>query len=454
MQDDFDFMGNALAAAAAEDWHPAFGYLRWVFRDQELAADDKRFVESVKLLAGVGGAIAGDDFRKLADAAATFPDDTNALNALGWELSEHQLFEIAASVFSRTNRLAPGDAETVAELVHALEGDCQNAAACVVLVEQPGLLEEHNLFRYLLAFNSIMSGDLPSARRILPSLDRDDDDSRPWAERIEAMVGRADEVGEVCKLDKRDLRGWHYVLNGGLLLHVSPYGFNKGMTGRYAFIQDSPGRCRHGILRLQSVLEATGFAPKQVVSLPDRESQILATAAAKMLNLRLVTWKPQAGLRRFSGPQEGLIVGYDLAAHAEETLVELDRRHPRQLLFIHATCWTEPPPVCPDYTTYLYEANNSPWGEHLQLDPDTRKPGQVPPDTRPVKEIASAIVDAEEDDGLNFDADADADDCDEVEADSLDRLIAEAKVMPIANLHSGKRSRVWEEGPVKSSRFG
>jgi hypothetical protein len=43
----------------------------------------------------------------------------------------------------------------------------------------------------------------------------------------------------VTSLDRQDLRGWHYVLTGGVLGSLSPYGFDVGMTGRWAYVSDS-----------------------------------------------------------------------------------------------------------------------------------------------------------------------------------------------------------------------
>lgn len=440
--DDTDFVAKARAAAAEEEWQQAFGHLRWVFRDPDLPGDDRRFVESLELLASIGGAIAGDEFRDVARGAASSPDSPAALHALGYELCEHQLFEVAAGVLARAHRLAPGTEQIVAEWVHALECDGQSSAACAVLVEQPALLEKHNIFRYLLAFNSLMSGDLAKAREILPSLERHDDESVLLANRIEAMLGRADAVDGVCALDAHDLRGWHYVLNGGLLLHLSPFGFDEGMQGRYAFTQDSASRCRDAILRLQAALEVAGMTPKQVVSLADRDSQILGAAVAKILALKNVTWKSTGGLRRFLGPQEGLVVGYDLAGQPEKTLAELGKRHPGQHLFIHATCWTEPPPFCPDFTTYLYQVNVSPWGERTRFDAEAGSSRQLPPDDRPIAELADEIVSGQDEPE------------EAIAADSRAALMAAASAMLEKGDRSGTRPRMWQGGPVKSSRFG
>jgi hypothetical protein len=63
----------------------------------------------------------------------------------------------------------------------------------------------------------------------------------PAREKVWRMLARADVARRVTPLDLRDLRGWHYVLTGGILGCLSPWGFDAGMTGRWDHVADSPG---------------------------------------------------------------------------------------------------------------------------------------------------------------------------------------------------------------------
>ena len=56
------------------------------------------------------------------------------------------------------------------------------------------------------------------------------------------MLARAGTARAVTSLDRQDLRGWHYVLTGGVLASLSPYGFDA-MTGRWAYLSDSVAGC-------------------------------------------------------------------------------------------------------------------------------------------------------------------------------------------------------------------
>src|SRR5258708_13714115 len=108
------------------------------------------------------------------------------------------------------------------------------------------------------------------------------------------MLKRAGCLFGIKLTDRRDLRGWHFVLTGGLLLHLSPHGFDEGMNGRYAFVQDSGALCLEGIQRLRAVLDTLKCTVPRVFELPERSSAILAHAVAQLLHCPLVPW-PEIG---------------------------------------------------------------------------------------------------------------------------------------------------------------
>jgi len=76
------------------------------------------------------------------------------------------------------------------------------------------------------------------------------------------MLARAGIARAVTSLDRQDLRGWHYVLTGGVLGRLSPYGFDAGMTGRWAYVSDSVEDCAAALRRLRLILDAAGTAPE------------------------------------------------------------------------------------------------------------------------------------------------------------------------------------------------
>ncbi len=251
-----------------------------------------------------------------------------------------------------------------------------------------------------------------------------------------AMLERGEVAARVCPLDATDLRGWHFVTSGGLLLHLSPFGFSEGMHGRYAMTQDSAVRCRQGLLRLHAVLDEWDQAPSRVLLLPDRSSHVLGLAAAAMYG---VPAEP------FDAETPGLVVAYDLNRLDQSTPAAVAHHHPEQVLFAHATCWTEPPPCVPDLTTYLYQVNVEP-GREL-ADEDASEPSDAPldPDDPTVQVAVQAILDAIVDD-----------DPDELPSDKLTNLVTFTEaVRPLtaAVKAEGLRGPMWEGGPVSSNRF-
>jgi hypothetical protein len=251
---------------------------------------------------------------------------------------------------------------------------------------------------------------------------------------VETMLARSDLATSVSSLDDRDLRGWHFVITGGLLLHVSPFGFDDGMHGRYAFTQDSVGRCKQGLQLLRAVLQRWDAAPQRVLALPDRDSSILAAAAGTLLGLPV---------EPYASDRSGLAIAYDFGRLDESTPDELAEHQPGQILYAHATCWTDPPPCAPDLTLYLYQTNVAPWDERLTVGP--KGAVDVPADDAPVAEVAARIVDADV-----------RDDPPEREENTLPELLRWADtIRPLASalVGEGDRSRMWAGGPVGSSRF-
>jgi len=266
------------------------------------------------------------------------------------------------------------------------------------------------------------------------------------AKRIEGMLARADAVRGVSSLDTRDLRGWHFVLNGAILLHISPFGFDEGMHGRYAYTQDSAELCLEGIRRLSVALEAMDLHPPRVFVVTERESSILGRAMAKVLKLPTAAWHHDADGN--GAPEEaGLIVVYDLSTLQRPTLVSLSNHRPGQILFAHASCWTEDPPFAADLTTYLYQTNVSPWGKRMRVAAQTKSVTYDEPRNEPAEELASEIVSARlQGDALQPD-----------DLDALRRLGHSASLLreegPGATQAGGIRRTQWAGSPVKSSYF-
>jgi hypothetical protein len=139
------------------------------------------------------------------------------------------------------------------------------------------------------------------------------------------------------------------------LAGLSPYGFDAGMTGRWAYLSDSAGGCAAALPRLRLILDAAGTAPQAVALLLDRSSRILGAAAAETLGLPATDFDPG------QPAASSLVVAYDLTKTDPGTVAALRERFPGQVLFERAMCWTDPPRVTADVSGLLDQMVVPPW---------------------------------------------------------------------------------------------
>jgi len=428
-----------LEALDAQDFGRAFATFRTAIEhsSQNLDGSTAQFVDAFALFARISGHLANEAFAAIVQAAADRPGDINVLSRLGEHLYDADLYDIAATVLARADALAPGETAIVTKLAEALESSHQCAEAVQVLRRYPAMTGSEFFPAYLLAFNSLMTGDLTSTGETLatlPPLVAGDEEFAFLLDRMRGFLRRADRIGAVSPLDHQDLRGWHYVTTGGLLTHLSPYGFPDPMHGRYAMTQDSHDRIHHGICNLQRITESKGLNVDTVVGLNDRASQITARAAARMLGKPFDSW---------SGSEpDCLVVAYDLSSIDLTPYKALRDRKPGQLLFSHALNWVTFGPIAPDVVTLLYQYNDAPWEPQLRVNANGSGTAYSDPDERATEVIADDIVAADQ-----FD---EGDDMEPEPPELSDVLLDAIEPFPAA---SGLREMTWENSPVASARF-
>ncbi|MFJ3660201.1 tetratricopeptide repeat protein [Streptomyces sp. NPDC090119] len=384
------------------------------------------------------------DFTDLAEAASALTGgsrEPRPLFRFGYACVERGVPFLAIPALRVALREAPDSLAIMRELVSAYEREGRHREAADELARYEGRFEEWP-DRYLLVFNSLMVGDLEAARRHhAPLGDPEDQVWQATRERQNLMLRRAADAEQAGPLDLTDLRGWQYVLGGTVLGTISPYGFDAGMTGRYAFLQDEEEQCLRGLLRLRTLLEATGVRPRSVSLLPDRDSRVLGLAAAEVLGLSAEPFAPDR--------EDTVVVAYDLnelAGHEDgpDILVQLRERTPGQVLHEHASCWTDPPVVAADSVTLLHQVVTAPWGAQLRSDAE----GGVergPADDRPEQELAAMIVAASKD--------PEADSGDGEGPDDSDEAFTVFAAAVRGSWLQGSRSKLQSSGPVPSSRF-
>jgi hypothetical protein len=400
----------------------------------------EQLAASLAVLAAIFDGMGHGELAGEATRAGEDVHDPDALYDLGYALVEAGLPAIAAVVLARCLEVVPGSEQVLTELVSALERNLAYRDAQRLLEAHPQLVETSFLCRYLLAYNAAMAGDLGTTRAHAPRLEPDDEGQRFMAGRIESILGRADQVVGLARLDGNDLRGWHYVLTGGVLTHLSPYGFEDAMRGRYAWLQDSMARVRTGLDRLLAILRAWDIAPPCVYAPPGRDHEIVAHAAAMLLDVPVAPW-PAIGV-----PAPGLVAMYDLTALEWRDVEKVLERRPGQILYAHASPWTEDGPVAADVTTLLQQSVTAPWGDRLVIDAEHGSAGRAGPDERSVRDIAADVIAA----APLEPSEIVVDDVDGAE-DAYSLMALVRRMGPPPHV---RRERLWAGSPVPSNRFG
>lgn len=423
------------------------GDIPGLLRHLRANADDMDLRELARLTEGAAAASGFDDLREAAAAVAGTggrrgrfgrggrggEPGPQELYDFGYACVERGAAALAVPALRAALERLPGEIALVRELAAALEREHRHAEAVAELDARAALLEPWP-DRYLLAYNAFMAGDAARAEEAARGLPEPDGTWAPAAERLHRMLARARAVRAVSPLDDRDLRGWQFAIAGAVLLSLSPHGFAAGMTGRFAYLGDAYGQCRRSVERLRLVLGAAGLAPERVMPLPDRSSTVLGLAVAELLGLPAEPFAP--------GRPGSLVVAYDLNEADGEACGGLWERAEGQVLFEHATCWTDPPPITADVSGLLHQVAVPPWGAGLRATPGGSME-RTEPDGRPAEEIAAEIVRAA----------PDGDDGDGETPPDPDGALAALVAAVRPQWPDGPREPVRSPGPVRSSRF-
>lgn len=346
--------------------------------------DRAQWQEGLALLGRIAAEVFTSALATHLSAAADAPDDAEALYRLGYALVADGQAQMAATVLARAHALRPDSEKILVESIAALELFGAHTDAARMLQQAPPSARRGFLPRYLLGFNLLLSGDVDAARAVVAGLGGGSDDAQQrMCSRLDAMLFRHDAVRGVTTLDHRDLRGWHYVVSGGLLLHQAPVG-DASDSGRYRYLEDSERHCAQAIRLLGQVLSLWGEMPERILTVDQRHAKILAQAAATILGglpVELVTHTEKPGL----------LIAYDWEMVIGEISSHYHTIRPGQLVWGHASCWTRERPFVADITTFLYQKNVSPWDRHTIWAADRTDLPDGPP-TGSDQQLGAAIV--------------------------------------------------------------
>jgi hypothetical protein len=339
------------------------------------------------------------------------PGDANALWAVGHRLIDRNLLVMAESVLVRAVQVGPSS-QTVAELaaVRELQGSYEAAAAAIV---DNGFDNDDPLCSFLLAFNCAMQCDLEPARsRVLALEQLGEEPFATMAATLRALLRRADVVGD--RLQPKDLRAWHFVWTGGILLAPSPPTPRSGLATWWDL--------RLALQALATSLGELGIEVDRALAPPDRGSQILGHAAAAILGVPLSTWRGNG--------ESGLLVVYDELELDAVLRTAMRRRTADQVLYVHVADATREQPAAGDLTGLYGCGYRTPWLGGVDDEGDVIMPEQGSPE-----ELATHLVEAappSSDPGP-----------DEGEVPKLLSLVASTPDFADTLHHGGSRSRQW-----------
>lgn len=369
------------------------GDIPGLFRYLRFHAEEMTLVQLADL---VGPAAATHGFKDLEDASRALgaPGGQGTPQLIEFRLAceVHDLEYLAIEPMFALMETMPELAVNI--LVPLLEDEERHDEVVALLEAYDPYLND--FLQLCLVENLIATATLDKARTRFAEIPKppDEADLTPgtgyWT-RLRHTLDRADLAATFSPLDAHDLCGWHFVLTGGLLTTLSPQTIAQGMNGRWAEFEDSFAQCALAISRLATALKATAQTPTTISPLPDRDSHILAAAIARLLALPTVPFD--------AARTNTLVVAYDLRAFDEDVLDQLIDRQPGQILFEHATSWTDPTNVAADISTLLCESHATPWA-HNPLDAETLA-DQIAQAT-PLHEADGASPSGHEDDLVHF----------------------------------------------------
>jgi len=287
-----------------------------------------------RLIAELGDAAREQGAPQLADLAAAAvrdPASPDRMFELGYALIDAGAPEAAATILWHCLALVGDSEEVVCELVSALESALAYQDAFEILDKHAALRARSGLCTYLYAFNAAMTARLDVARAQLQLLSPEAADTGPLRDTISSILDRADRVAGLCALDGADLRGWHYVLTGGLVLHR----------------QLVPREANHAHLDRLIALVADLALPV-VYAAPGASHERLAEAIADRLAVPVAPW-PTIGT-----PAPGLVVIDDLADVDDPELARLKERRDGQIVYARTAPWAKDSLITPEITATRY----------------------------------------------------------------------------------------------------
>ncbi len=348
--------------------------------------------------------IEGEEEAQLFEAALADFRSVDPFHALGRHFIDVERYELAIPFLERAHTLAPNHLDVALNLAQTYTSRFRPQDARDVL-QRAGL--QHDFWAtYEFYWASLLCNQpagvaefVRDARGQVADPELNDQLRRNLTFALDKLA----EVGARLRAfpDPRSLiQDWHFIQYGAVVLdYFDDRTAEDGLDmagGRWVALWASPAHIAMILHKLKRLLTALDRLPARVLGMPDRDSDIVARAAALLLEVPFDT----VAVDRLAQPHT-LLVAVDNRMFGDMALLPVLEE---QMLFALSTNWLHRGGVAPDVTGVLSQSFTLPWsGANIRVDPDTREIIHPDPDTRPTEAIARDLVGTEPEDDAHFD---------------------------------------------------
>jgi hypothetical protein len=382
-----------------------------------------------------------EDEAKLFESALAHFDDFRPFFDLGYHFIDAGHDRLAIPMLQRAFELAPGNSEVGLELAIALCGRFQPGVARQILMQCDLISSFWVAYQYFWSSLLCNIGDgaeqfiKESRRQFLAEAASHEIRGALYAlDKLDEMRLRLQAIGEPLPL----IRDWHFIQYGAAVLDYfddrdGQEGF-KVAGGRWVYIGVSYQQLAITITKLKRFLSTLGREPSLVLSLPDRDSAIIAQGVANIFKLPLTVVSDPSSV----GWEDSLLVAANNFNYAG---TQIERVLKRQTVFSFNLDWLSQGPSTPDVVGLMSQYCVLPWSkDRLVADPETGERMSAGEDTRAPELIAEEFS-------------QEVDDMDPSFSEVLDFYKKHALYLKGGRLGGGKRWRFITDSPVPGSYF-
>ena len=362
---------------------------------------DPAHMDSLEAASKICRMLGASEDAELFEALQRAPQDAEALYNLGYHLVDQTRPDVAVALFERGLRSNPAPLQADAlrrEMAYAqfANRDFESCLRSLGAIEtELELAESERLDLHLLQAETALYLHrrdlslryLEQAEEIIPG-----DGQRARMDALHALIGRSRHWPQ---LSEADLRAWHFIQTGGVLLKTAGGYFEDGSrAGRYDMLDLRPDMVAFLLQRLIHLFERLNIDVETIIPTGPVAAP-LAEALARRMGRTFVEHLVDRADRT------ALIVSAG-AGELEPLSAGFVHHRPGLHLFSLNLDWNRDNAVLPEVVGVLARRTFLPWETRYAMDPDTHEMREIPGDERPASVIGAELIelmDALPDDG-------------------------------------------------------